>query len=247
MNEQDYFEEDADDDSYDPEDFQCPFCASFGMPIGLALTGQTDGSAAPYGLSILQCPRSKKCGKISIWEGYKVLYPPTGGHPFAERSMPKSVKKYYEEARRVATASPRAAAALLRLAIEELFRYFAGLERYRQCELLSEGVGTLKHNISQMSRHGHIDEENRKKLDFVKLTGDYGVHGMPIVFLEDNESTTHLLFRQVNKIVKKLIVEPQEEEAYERKVQSQQRAVNTAAKQAEQSSNLVEDVNNDNN
>lgn len=60
------------------------------------------------------------CNEYTIWENEKIIYPFTIELPSAHIDMPGEVKGIYEEAAMVFKHSPRASAALLRLAIETL-------------------------------------------------------------------------------------------------------------------------------
>ena len=49
-----------------------------------------------------------------------MIFPSGSTIPMAHTDMPESVKEIYDEAREIAGQSPRAAAALLRLALEKI-------------------------------------------------------------------------------------------------------------------------------
>lgn len=49
-----------------------------------------------------------------------MIFPSGSNIPMPHTDMPESVKEIYNEAREIASNSPRAAAALLRLALEKL-------------------------------------------------------------------------------------------------------------------------------
>src|SRR6266436_1648750 len=60
------------------------------------------------------------CGKYTLWHKGTMVYPDRGNAPPPNPDMPSAVKKYYEEAATIAHKSPRAAAGLLRLAVQVL-------------------------------------------------------------------------------------------------------------------------------
>ena len=70
-----------------------------------------------HGLSTSKCDH---CGKYSVWVEEELIYPRTLWMPEPAEDMPDKVKQIYNEAREIEQASPRAAAALLRVALEEL-------------------------------------------------------------------------------------------------------------------------------
>ena len=75
------------------------------------------------GLSMSVC---SKCGGYALWRGDKMIYPVLSTAPSPVVSMPADVKEYFLEAREVFNASPRAAAALLRVALQQLVVHLGG-------------------------------------------------------------------------------------------------------------------------
>ncbi|WP_218778802.1 DUF4145 domain-containing protein [Halobacterium hubeiense] len=103
--------------------------------------------------------------------------------------MPDEVEEDFNEARKVVNKSPRAAAALLRLAMEKLAR-----------ELTGEDNRTLHNMIGDLVEEGRIDERVQQALDSVRVVGNEFVH--PGEMDErDNRETALRLFDLVNTIV----------------------------------------------
>ena len=77
------------------------------------------------------------CRHPTIWAGEKIIYPTTGDFPPANPDLPDEVKKVYAEAGTIAQQSPRAACALLRLAVQML------LEDIGETGPINEGIRNL--------------------------------------------------------------------------------------------------------
>ena len=98
------------------------------------------------------------CKNATLWLAEKIIYPPTRMSPPPNGDMPEDVHKVYEEAAAIANQSPRAASALLRLAIEILLKD------------LGE-AGTINEGIKNLVKKG-LDERIQQALDIVRVTGN---------------------------------------------------------------------------
>src|SRR3989339_192420 len=67
-----------------------------------------------------------QCNNFSIWRYITLLYPQTSSVETPSHDLPADVKQDYEEAAQIFRQSPRAAAALLRLAIQKLCAHLGG-------------------------------------------------------------------------------------------------------------------------
>ena len=123
-----------------------------------------------------------------------MVYPSNTIAPLAASDMPPSVQEYYDEARSIASLSPRAAAALLRIAAKKL------------CEELGEDEKNLYHAIGNLKKQG-LPEEIIRSLDAVRIVGNEGgAHeGQIDLTSGDNEKVVGMLFELVNFIVEKTI------------------------------------------
>ena len=65
------------------------------------------------------------CHNFTIWLDQKMIYPLTSTAPFPNPDLPDDIKQDVEEARQIATLSPRGAAALLRLSIQKMCIFYA--------------------------------------------------------------------------------------------------------------------------
>jgi len=85
------------------------------------LKSQPPSSIADEGISsdfLFFCCVS--CEKQSIWVNSELVYPETNKVDNPNDDLPEKVKEIYLEAAKISDASPRASAALLRLALQEL-------------------------------------------------------------------------------------------------------------------------------
>jgi hypothetical protein len=108
--------------------------------------------------------------------------------------MPDDVKADYDEARAIVSASPRGAAALLRLAIQKLVARLAP-----SAKDLNGGIGDLV-------RIG-LPRKVQQALDVVRVVGNNAVHPGQLDLRDDRE-IAEALFGLVNLITEVMIVQP---------------------------------------
>lgn len=138
--------------------------------------------------------RCANCKNKIIWIKDEYVYPDS--LPISpNEDMPNVVKVLYEEAGLIYTKSPRAACALLRLAIDRL------------CNELGETDRDINKNIASLVKRG-ISVEVQQALDIVRVVGNKAVHPGQITFDVDNVETAETLFTLINLIVDRLISEP---------------------------------------
>ena len=136
------------------------------------------------------------CGKKIIWIDNNYIYPDIIAEE-ANTDMPNSVKQLYEEAGLIYNKSPRAACALLRLAIDRL------------CNELGENDRDINHNIGALVKKG-LPQSVQQALDVVRVVGNKAVHPGQIAFDVDDKGTAIMLMRLLNIIVERMITEPNE-------------------------------------
>ena len=183
---------------YQKEDFHCPNCDVYVNQQWMKVYFTPE----PYGKDYFEFDRLKMahcnyCDEFSIWLNEKLMYPSQITAPRAHDDMPASVSEYYNEAREVFVSSPRAAAALLRIAIKKL------------CESLGEDEPNLNRAIRKLRQKG-LPQEVIDSLHIVRIIGNEGgAHDGQIDLRgEDNKDIVDKLFRLVNFIVEKTITEP---------------------------------------
>ncbi len=161
------------------------------MTHGLSGGGIRKGSSQ---LPVSQCVC---CRQFSYWINEDLVYPKALTNLPPHGDMPYSVVVYYDEARKIAGDSPRAAAALLRLAAKKLY------------EELGETGKSLNRAIGNLKKKG-LSESVIQSLDSLRITGNEGgAHeGQIDLSEEDNKHLVEKLFRLLNFIVEKTIAEP---------------------------------------
>lgn len=127
-----------------------------------------------------------------------IIYPDSSTAPEPNEHMPADIKKIYEEARSISGKSPRATAALLRLAVEKL------------CDTLSGKKGALNEQIKDLVANG-LPKSIQEALDTVRVIGNESVwHGQIDLSGKDGKEIVGVLFDIVNFIVETMIAEPRE-------------------------------------
>lgn len=123
----------------------------------------------------------------------KIMYPATRTSPPANDDLDDSIKKIYNEAADIANQSPRAACALLRLAIQMLLKQ------------LGEKGHNINEDIKNLVTKG-LDPQIQQALDIVRVTGNHAVHPGEIDFNDTTDVET--LFELINVIADTLITQP---------------------------------------
>lgn len=136
------------------------------------------------------------CGKKIIWIGNDYVYPDIVAEE-PNPDMPEPVKQLYDEAGCIYNKSPRAACALLRLAIDRL------------CNELGENDKDINKNIGALVKKG-LPQSVQQALDVVRVVGNKAVHPGQISFDVDDKGTATMLMRLLNIIVERMITEPNE-------------------------------------
>lgn len=143
--------------------------------------------------------RCQCCGKKIIWIDDEYVYPDIVAEE-ANQDMPEPVKQLYNEAGLIYNKSPRAACALLRLAIDRL------------CNCLGENDRDINKNIGALVDKG-LPQTVQKALDVVRVVGNKAVHPGQISFDVDDTGTATMLMRLLNIIVERMVTEPKEIES----------------------------------
>lgn len=150
--------------------------------------------------------RCLSCKKASLWEEVdtsrdpadhsigKMRHPATTTAPLPHPDLLEKCLPDYTEARSIAQASPRGAAALLRLCIQKL------------CAELGQSGKNLNDDIAALVKQG-LPTQVQQALDIVRVTGNEAVH--PGSMTEsDHSERVNTLFKLVNIIVEQMISQP---------------------------------------
>lgn len=156
----------------------------------------SEGHASINYKNTLHIARCENCGKKIIWIDDVYVYPDITSEE-ANINMPELVKQLFNEAGSIYNKSPRAACALLRLAIEKL------------CNELGETDRDINKNIGALVKKG-LPTTIQQALDVVRVVGNKAVHPGQIAFDVDNRETAIMLMKLVNLITERMISEPKE-------------------------------------
>ena len=182
------------------QSFTCPHCNTVSLmkyahhifrdDANLMLVHQ---SSTKKNLTIARC---ENCHNKILWIDDEYIYPDIIAED-ANEDMPDSVKQLYDEASLIYNKSPRAACALLRLAIDRL------------CNELGETDRDINKNIGELVKKG-LPKTVQQALDVVRVVGNKAVHPGQIAFDVDDKNTATMLMRLLNIIVERMITEPKE-------------------------------------
>ncbi len=181
--------------------FTCPHCGVISLMhfhcisyIDKKVIGFQEDKHA--GNSWVQVATCHNCAKHIVWVDNIYAYPDIVAEE-ANPDMPEEVKQLYNEAGLIYNKSPRAACALLRLAIDRL------------CNELGETDRDINKNIGELVKKG-LPTSVQQALDVVRVVGNKAVHPGQIAFDVDDVGTATMLMRLLNIIVSRMISEPKE-------------------------------------
>lgn len=173
-------------------DFNCPHCNVYSAQ----LWGTASAFPNHYGLTVEGYSFSKceHCEKWCCWHDEVMIMPPNAPVALPHMLMPESCKKVYEEARSIVSQSPKAAAALIRLALQLLMKE------------VGEKGKKIDDDIQSLVNKG-LDDHIQAALDYCRVVGNEAVHPGEIQ-VDDDPSIAHSLFEMINLIVEDRIAKP---------------------------------------
>lgn len=187
--------------SWSKKSFTCPHCGTKSL-MQFHCISYLDNTMIGVkeerlpGNSWVQVATCFSCKKHILWIDNKYVYPEIVAEE-PNPDMPESVMKLYNEAGLIYNKSPRAACALLRLAIDRL------------CNELGETDRDITKNIGALVKKG-LPETVQKAMDVVRVVGNKAVHPGQIDFDVDDIETAIALMKLLNIIVRYMITEPKE-------------------------------------
>lgn len=173
--------------------FNCLHCGAYAVQIWgytVAMPPSNSGLTVPdYEFS--QCTH---CEKWVCWYEQEVVHPAYAPVPFPHPELPNECRADYMEARDIVERSPKAAAALIRLAVQKLMIP------------LGEKGDKIDEDIQSLVDKG-LDPNIQGALDYCRLVGNKAVHPGTIDF-EEQPEVARILFQMINTIVEDRIARP---------------------------------------
>ncbi len=179
--------------------FNCPCCGAYAQQDWFDLQLRNENTIYDFSDQMSERFHGSQCAhceRVAIWFNEKLVFPNIGPAELPNPDMPEDIKADYEEANTIANASPRGAAALLRLAIQKL------------CKHLGKPGKNINQDIAALVADG-LPPKVQQALDSVRVIGNEAVHPGTLD-LRDDPTTAAQLFRLTNFIVQKMISEPKE-------------------------------------
>lgn len=146
---------------------------------------------AVQNLHLTQC---YNCKKFAVWVHSRLLFPAEKTDVAPNPDIPPDIVRDFEEAREIADASPRGAAALLRLCIQKM------------CSHLGEKGKNIDDDIGSLVKKG-LNPLVQQSLDIVRVIGNEAVHP-GVIDLKDDRDTAMTLFQLLNAIADQMISHP---------------------------------------
>jgi len=193
--------------SYKAESYHCPYCGVYAKQDWYEVYVQKSSmDESPEGISLSYC---SKCNDFAVWIKGNMIYPYGSSAPLPFKDTPEDVLKDYYQAREILKHSPKAASALLRLALQKLINHLGRKE------------DKLEDSLINLRKKG-LDEKIQSALISVKMIGTK-VIPPGVINEEDNEETAIILFNIINIIVDSMITQPHRVEELMNKLPSKKK------------------------
>ncbi len=144
--------------------------------------------------------RCEHCSGKIIWFRESIIYPKKILVSLPNEDLDEDIKIDYLEAANIYSDSPRASAALLRLALQKL------------CVQLGEKGDSINDDIKKLVKKG-LNPLVQKSLDSLRIAGNNAVH-LGEIRLDEEPKKVLKLFELINFIAQKMISEPGEIESF---------------------------------
>lgn len=209
--------------NYESERFNCPICNTFAQQNWINNEVWVQDKKR-----LISRSKCQYCQHISIWINFdednndidgKIIFPLSNSAPPPNEDMPEEISKIYNEAKNIFSLSPKASAALLRLAIEKLMPILGA-------------NGNLNTAIGNLVNEG-LPQRVQQALDIVRVIGNNAVHPGQIN-IDDNKETALTLFRLINLVIEKTVTEERMvDEIYSTLPENQKQAIERRDNQTE--------------
>jgi len=191
--------------------FHCPHCNVYANQKWSHILAMGDAyTTAQYYSNLRDCQKITKriieeewvisfcehCNQFAIWKKERMIFPKRVAVKEPNTDLLEDIQADYIEAANILDDSPRASAALLRLALQKL------------CIQLGEDGKNINDNIAELVGKG-LNPTIQKSLDVLRINGNNAVHPGEINLSEDRERVVNL-FRLINYIAEKMLTEPKE-------------------------------------
>jgi hypothetical protein len=194
--------------TYNTTSFHCPTCGVLAEQTwAFRLWGQyafrkPNGQEAHENYTLTSFATSKcgHCENYAVWKDGIMIFPTTGTVDHANPDLPDDIQVLYNEARDIVNRSPRGAAALLRLGLQNL------------CGHLGEKGKNINDDIESLVKKG-LPIPVQQALDIIRVTGNHAVHPGTINF-EDQAENAYALFGLTNFICNHFITSPKQVAAF---------------------------------
>lgn len=175
------------------EEFHCISCGVFAAQNWRQLHFYSNGYRVDNDMEFCICTH---CKAWSYWYKGKMIVPAEAPVSPPHHDMPQECLSEYHEARLIVAVSPRAAAALLRLAVQKLMVVLGGKGK------------NINDDIRKLVENG-LPAQVQQALDFCRVVGNNAVHPGEIE-LNDTPEIAHNLFNMINYIVEDRISRPRQ-------------------------------------
>ena len=196
--------------AYEKEGFTCPNCSAYTQHSWKStlvnetfgdFCGRYNGVNSKQIINTLNICKCSMCGYISFWYKDKLIWPLNSSIPSANSEMPDDVKKLYDEAKNIIELSPKGSCAILRLALQKLCNQLANKKETTKIDVA----------IAELVKNG-LPTSLQQAMDTVRIVGNDAVHPGEIN-VDDNKEIAYMMFKLINFIVEKMVVEPKVIEA----------------------------------
>ena len=186
--------------------FTCPNCSAYSKHDWNSSVIDEDAGVFVGNFSISEKTKMKylhlckceNCGYISFWYDKNLIWPLNTGIETPVKEIPEDIKELYLEASNILELSPKGSCAILRLALQKLCNRLAGQDEKKKID------GAIKKLVEE-----GLPSTLQKAMDIVRIVGDEAVHPGEIN-IDDNKELAIAMFRLMNIIIEKMIIEPKE-------------------------------------
>lgn len=173
--------------------FNCPFCGAFAhqkwdQPFDFSVDCLDFPQRNSYAFSTCQ-----SCELTACWFESQIVFPPSTTAPLLHSDCPDEIRTIIEEARAVYPTSPRASAALLRLALQVFVE-----------TILHISENSINDEIAVLVKQKKISSRIQKAMDVLRVIGNNAVHPGKID-LNDDPQIALSLFGLINVIIEETI------------------------------------------